>query len=93
MSYCKCHAPLTVRKGLSALKDEVIEFIQEPSMDEFSDIVYCINRLAGAVVKKTYIKIMPGDKMHVTKINVRMRTYGCIRSPRHFINGHCPSEK
>jgi hypothetical protein len=93
MKFCKCHTPLTIKKGLSALKDEIIEFVEEPSMDELSDVVYCLNRLAGAIVKKTYIKIVPGDKLHIAKIKIRMRTDGCIRSPRHFINGHCPSEK
>lgn len=92
MNYCKCNTPLSIKKGLSAFKDEVIEFIEEPSMDELSDVVYTINRIAGALFNKTYIKVLPGDAMHIAKINIRMRTYGCIRSPRHFINGHCPSE-
>ena len=30
--------------------DEVKEFIAEPSLDEASDIVYCLNRLAGALI-------------------------------------------
>ena len=89
--YCKCHDTLTIKQSLNAFKDEVIEFIVEPSKDEASDIVYCINRLAGSITNRPYLRIIPGDKLHKDKIGIRMDTYGCIRSRNHLINGKCPS--
>lgn len=89
---CKCHQTMTIKKALHALKDEVIEFIQEPSRDELSDITYCINRLAGSIVGKPYKGIVGGTRLHVEKIQKRMQDYGCIRSKNHLINGKCPSQ-
>ena len=91
MKYCKCHNVLTLKEGVMGLLDEVKEFIDEPSYDEGSDIVYSINRIAGTIMGKEYIKVLPWDKTHVNKINERMLSYGCIRSTRHLINGKCPS--
>ena len=92
MQYCNCHNTLTYIEALSGLLDEVKEFIAEPSKDEASDIIYCLNRLAGTVVNKPYLKIFPGEKIHVDKIKKRMDAYGCIRSTRHLVNGECPSK-
>ena len=71
--------------------DEIKEFIEDPSMDELSDIVYCLNRAVGSLFNKSYVRLIPGDKLHVDKINKRMEEYGCIRSPRHLLDGKCPS--
>lgn len=90
--YCQCHNTMSFKQAVSALKDEVVEFVQEPSLDEFSDIVYCINRLAGTLTNKPYKKIMLGDGIHVRKIKIRMKIYGCIRSKNHLVDGKCPSE-
>ena len=90
--YCKCHSTMTLKQAVSALKDEMIELIQEPSTDELSDVVYCINRLVGSLLNKPYKKVMLFDSKHVRKINVRMKIYGCIRSKNHLVNGKCPSE-
>ena len=90
--YCKCHSTMTLKQAVDALKDEVAEFIQEPSKDELSDIVYCANRLAGSLLNKPYKKVIPFDSKHIRKINIRMKIYGCIRSKNHLVDGKCPSE-
>lgn len=89
--YCKCHVTLTLKQALFGLKDEVIEFIEEPSLDELSDISYCINRLAGTLTKVPYKRIVGLDARHIFKINNRMKQYGCIRSKNHLKDGKCPS--
>ena len=91
MRYCKCHLPLTMKQAIDGLKDECVEFIEEPSLDEFSDIIYCLNRLGGSIIGKPYLKLFMGDYLHKRKIKQRMQEYGCIRSKRHLINGKCPS--
>lgn len=91
MVYCKCHNTLTLRQGIKATWDEVIEFVNEPSMDELSDIFYCLNRLAGTLSNKPYRKVFPVDQRHKDKVISRMAAYQCIRSPRHLVNGKCPS--
>lgn len=83
---------MTIKEAIDALKDELKEFISEPSKDEASDIAYCINRLAGSLVGKPYKHIVGGTSLHVEKVQKRMQKYGCIRSQRHLINGKCPSE-
>ena len=92
MEYCNCHNTLSMKEALTGLIDEVKEFIEEPSKDELSDIVYCINRIAGTLTKKPYLKVIGGDALHIAKIKERMSNYNCIRSPRHLINGQCPSK-
>ncbi len=91
MQYCKCHNVLTIKEAVNGLKEEVAEFIQEPSLDEGSDVIYCINRLLGSMVGLPIIKLVPGNKLHMQKIENRMKEYGCIRSRRHLIDGKCPS--
>lgn len=92
MEYCNCHNTLSMKEALTGLVDEVKEFVEEPSKDELSDIVYCVNRIAGTLTKKPYLKVIGGDTLHIAKIKERMNNYGCIRSPRHLINGQCPSK-
>jgi hypothetical protein len=93
MTFTIFHEKLSYREAFNGLVDEVKEFIEEPSRDEASDIVYCLNRLAGTVLGKAYQKVIPGDGLHVKKIEQRMDDYGCIRSKRHLISGICPSER
>jgi len=83
---------MTFKQARQALKDELMEFIQEPSKDEASDIAYCINRLAGSIVGKSYLHIVGGTGLHVEKVQKRMQEYGCIRSRRHLVDGQCPSQ-
>lgn len=91
--YCKCHDTLSFKDGVISIAEEVVEFIKSPSMDELSDIVYSINRMVGSLVGFPYLKLIPFlDRKHIYKIDDRMARYNCIRSPRHLINGKCPSE-
>lgn len=92
MEYCKCYKPLTLRVAVKGLVGEIREFREEPSLDEFADILRCVNRLAGALFKKSEITIFPYPKIHLDKVHNRMAKNGCIRSERHLINGKCPSE-
>lgn len=92
MQYCKCHCVMTKKQALNAIKDELVEFIQEPSFDEASDVVYAMNRLFGSFVGKPYLRVIPWDKLHIQKISKRMYTYNCIRSTNHLVDGKCPSE-
>lgn len=91
MNFCNCYKPLPVKTALRYLKEETIEFIQKPSMDELGDVVRVINRLAGALCKRTEIKILPYPKVHLDKVNKRMSENGCIRSSTHLVDGKCPS--
>lgn len=92
MNYCKCHQPLNFKEALAGLKDEAIEFVEEPSADEASDIAYSINRLVGGLFNKAYIRVLPTGGIHERKIQLRMDEHGCIRSKRHLVDGRCPSE-
>lgn len=89
--YCKCHDVLTIEEARKGLVDEVKEFIIEPNRDELSDIAYAVNRLIGALLNREYVRFIPGGGRHVTKIKLRMQTYGCVRSERHLMNNQCPS--
>lgn len=91
MKYCKCYQPLPIRTALRYLKEETIEFIQDPSMDELGDVVRVINRLAGSLVNRPEVSILPYPKVHLEKVNKRMQEYGCIRSKAHLVRGKCPS--
>lgn len=93
MKYCNCYQPLPVKTALRYLKEEIIEFIQKPSLDELGDVIRVTNRLAGALFKKKEIRILPYPKQHLDKVNSRMKANGCIRSVSHLVNGRCPSLK
>lgn len=90
MKYCACHKPLKLREAVQGLLDELKEFVEEPSMDEASDIAYCVGRLTAGLFGKEYFPI-PGDGIHVRKIRERMQKHACIRSERHLKDGRCPS--
>lgn len=88
--WCGCMRPVPVRQAVRDIVDEAVELLREPSRDELSDVAYGIGRLLGAVVGRTYVPV-PGDGLHVRKIEERMAEYGCIRSRRHLLDGRCPS--
>lgn len=90
-NYCKCFSVIPVRQAFNGVLDEAKEFIAEPSKDELVDVLFCLNRLAGSVVKKVYIGIFPVGDHYDRKVRPRMQEYNCIRSKRHLINGKCPS--
>jgi hypothetical protein len=89
--YCDCMAPVGVRQGVADIWDELKEYVEEPSMDEFSDVMYGLGRLIAGLFGKSYFR-MPFDTLHVEKIQGRMSEFGCIRSRRHLVDGRCPSE-
>lgn len=91
--YCECFKTLPVRQALNGVLEEAEEFIDEPSKDELVDVLFCLNRLAGSLVKKTYINIFPVGDHYDRKVRPRMQEYNCIRSKRHLIDGKCPSIK
>ena len=75
---------LGIRESISHLLEEIIEFIESPSKDELSDICFSINRLAGAILGRKYVKVVPFDQMHIDKVNKRIEEYGSFRSKRHI---------
>jgi len=90
--YCDCHKAIALKQAVRDIRDEWTELKEEPSMDELSDVLYGVGRLLGSLIRVPYIRI-PGDGLHVKKINDRMQEYGCIRSKRHLIDGSCPSKQ
>jgi hypothetical protein len=82
MKYCDCHKRLSIKQAFIHLFEEIVEFIQEPSKDEWSDVKYCLNRLLGSIFNKEVIKLF-NTSIHDAKIQQRMKKYGCIRSERH----------
>lgn len=50
--------------------------------DEASDIMFGIGRLIGNLRGTVYVSV-PGDKLHVDKINKRIAQTGCCRSMNH----------
>lgn len=91
MKYCQCYQPLPLKTALRYVREEVTEFVQEPSMDELGDVIRVINRLAGSICNRAEVTIIPNLKRNMEKVNDRMSRYGCVRSPRHLVNGKCPS--
>ncbi len=87
MHYCKCMRPMGIKPAIEAIYDEMVEFVEDPSADEFSDIMFGFGRLFAALVGRTYFR-MPFDARHVKKVEGRMGEHGCIRSLRHVRNGN-----
>lgn len=79
---------MSLRAAFAALWDEVKEWVEAPSWDEGSDIFFGVGRLVAGIFGKVYVHV-PGDRLHVEKINMRMVEYGCIRSKRFLVNGEC----
>ena len=88
---CPCSAKLSVKDSLRELAAESVELFREPSRDELSDVCYAVGRLLGAASGRKYVKV-PGDKLHIDKVNARLLEYGCIRSKRHLVAGVCPKK-
>jgi hypothetical protein len=59
--------------------------------DELSDIAWGVGRIVGGFLKKAYVRI-PGDGIHYRKVVDRIEQYGCMRSKRFLVDGHCPNE-
>ena len=91
MEFCKCMKVMQFREAWAAIWDELIEWVEEPSKDEFSDIMWGVGRLIAGVFGKVYVS-MPFDGLHREKVEARIKKFGCVRSERHLINGKCPEE-
>lgn len=87
---CKCWTPLSVGKATKAVLDELSEFCNNPTLDEWDDVKVCLNRLAGSLFNKAAVPIFK-TPLYDSKVAVRMSDYGCIRSTHHLIDGNCPS--
>jgi hypothetical protein len=88
--YCGCFRVLSAREALRDIGDEAQEWFAEPSLDEFSDVMWGVGRLIGGLCGVEYVRV-PGDRRHAEKISARMAEYGCVRSKRHLVEGVCPS--
>ncbi len=86
MEYCDCLGVRGFRDGVKDIWDEVQEWVEEPSMDELSDVMFGIGRLVAGVFGKVYVHV-PGDGKHVEKINERMVKQGCVRGERKVAAG------
>ena len=85
--YDKCHPP-SIQSQWQALKDEAIEFFQDPSIDEVWDIFHSFGRI---VCKLTGIPLQLLAWPTVRKHSLRYIERGCIRSRRNC-SGYCCSE-
>lgn len=74
---------LGLRQAWRDIIDEMVEFVQEPSCDEASDIAFGIGRLLGGLLGRKYASF-PGDGRHIAKCNARYASYGHFRSQRHL---------
>lgn len=104
MKWCKCMGPRAFGEAMADLfgrelidgkrRGEFYELFEARSLDEFcdelSDISWGIGRLVAGLFGKVYVRI-PGDQRHYRKVMARMQEYGCTRSKRFLVNGHCPS--
>ena len=80
---CSCLAkPRKFREACKDVGEEVKELIEEPNLDELSDVCFTFGRLLASVLGKTYIRF-PGDSRCLRKMEERVAAHGCIRSLRH----------
>ncbi len=88
---CGCLSePRRPVRAVMDILEEVQEFIEEPSRDEFSDVMFTLGRFLAALRGKIYCRF-PGDGLTVCKVIKRARETGCIRSLRHHPHGVCAS--
>lgn len=90
-AFCDCFNEITIKEAMKYFCEEVIEFIEDPSMDEFSDICFTLGRLIGSVIGRKYVRVF-GDQRTIDKMRERMMAYGCIKSRRNLGDGGCPSK-
>lgn len=82
--YDCCHHP-SIHSQWLALKDEIAEFIEHPSLDEIWDILHSAGRL---IWKVTGVPLQLLAWPTVRKHALRFAEYGCIRSHRNC-EGNC----
>ena len=88
-AFCDCFNKISVREAVKYFVEEVIEFVERPSMDEFSDICFTLGRLFGSFAGRKYVRVL-GDGLTIEKMRNRMMAYGCIKSRRNLGDGGCP---
>lgn len=105
VKWCGCMQVRPWRDGFADLfsrelvdgkrRGEIYELFEVKSFEEFkdelSDIAWGIGRIIGGFRKKAYVRI-PGDGIHYRKVVERINDYGCMRSKRFLVDGHCPNE-
>ncbi len=85
-TYDICHKPSLVNQW-DALRDEVAEFLEQPSLEEASDVLHSVGRI---VWKLTCIPLYLLAWPTVCKHSQRFACQGCIRSSRNC-EGRCTS--
>lgn len=83
-AYDSCHQP-SITSQWQALRNETLEFIEEPSFSEVWDILHSAGRLFWKV---TRIPLQLLAWPTVCKHSQRFAEYGCIRSQRNC-QGDC----
>lgn len=88
---CACaRRPRRVLEALHDFRNEVVEFIEEPGLEEGSDVMFTVGRLLGALLGILYVPV-PGGSRCYRKMRRRFRETGCVRSLRHHPPGVCAS--
>ena len=105
VEWCGCMQVRPWKEGLAdifsrelvdgKLRGEIWELMEvknwEEFKDELSDIAWGFGRILGGFRGKAYVRV-PGDQIHYEKVVARVNEYGCMRSRRFLIDGHCPNE-
>lgn len=79
--YKKAMQIMNDRPSFDALKDEVIELIEDKSLEEVFDVIHTILRMAGAPTMMSYVLGYPTAIKHAK----RVAEYGCPRSRRNHL--------
>lgn len=66
--------------------EEVGEFIDEPSMDEWGDVMMQVSLMIHCIIP-SFVWLLPGAEMSQNKGLQRYKSYGCCRSKRHSCTG------
>ena len=90
LPWCGCLSRISPAAAIGDVFDESVELLKEPSLDELSDVFFGLGRLLGALTGSPYRRV-PFAGRHIDKVVARMTDHGCVRSPRHLVDGRCPS--
>ena len=88
---CGCvSGPRPLWRAFTDILEEVREFVEEPSREEASDVMFTLGRFIAALRGRIYCRV-PGDALTVEKMVRRAQTSGCVRSLNHRPAGVCAS--
>lgn len=78
--------PNSLHQTIDSIKEEWLEFCEEPSLEEMWDVIHTIGRLVEYVTGMWFVCLCawPTVKKHA----MRMKQTGCPRSPRNCC-GRC----